>query len=211
MPYLVPGVDAPSPVQTALIVPVMAAEAAVGQHRRHLDGAAAWGVPPHVTVLYPFVEPALAHQPETWNAIHKAVRVVSAFDCSFTETSWFDQEVLWLAPDPAQPFRELTTGIFTAFPDYPPYAGAHDGAVPHLTVGERRLANLAALTQAEREVSAHLPCFARIDTVLLIEGAAAPQSWRVVQEFPLAILFRPRAALQGHGTQHQMTGNVRSP
>ena len=186
MPYLVPRVDAPPPEKTALIVPVMAAEPAVGQHRRHLDGAAAWGVPPHVTVLYPFVEPTVAHLPETLDAIREAVRRVPAFDCSFAETSWFDQEVLWLAPDPAQPFRDLTTGIFETFPDYPPYAGAHDDSVPHLTVGERRLADLSALTQAEQEVSAHLPFSARIDTVLLIEGAAAPQSWRVVQEFPLA-------------------------
>lgn len=191
MPYLVPRVDAPPPEKTALIVPVMAAEPAVGQHRRHLDGAAAWGVPPHVTVLYPFVEPTLAHQPETLDAIREAVRVVPAFDCSFRETSWFGQEVLWLAPDPAQPFRDLTAGIFKAFPDHPPYAGAHDGSAPHLTVGERRLADLSALAQAERKVSAHLPCSARIDTVLLIEGAAAPRSWRVVQEFPLATWSRP--------------------
>jgi hypothetical protein len=178
-------------VQTALIVPVMAAEAAVGQHRRHLDGAAAWGVPPHVTVLFPFVEPALAHRPETLDAIREAVRVVPAFECSFAETSWFDQDVLWLARDPAQPFRDLTTGILEAFPDYPPYAGAHDGSAPHLTVGERRLADLSALTEAEQEVSVHLPCFAQIDTVLFIEGASAPQSWRVVQEFPLATYHRP--------------------
>ena len=169
----------------------MAAEPAVGQHRRHLDGAAAWGVPPHVTVLYPFVEPASARHPETLDAIGEAVRRVPAFDCSFAETSWFGQDVLWLAPDPAQPFRDLTTGISTAFPDHPPYEGAHDGSTPHLTVGERRLANLAALVQAEREVSAHLPCSARIDTVLLIEGAAAPQSWGVVREFPLPVRFRP--------------------
>ncbi len=137
-------------------------------------------------MLYPFVEPVPAHRPETWDAIREAVRVVSAFDCSFAETSWFGEDVLWLAPDPAQPFRDLTAGIFKTFPGYPPYAGAHDGSAPHLTVGERRLADLSALTQAEQQVSAHLPCFARIDTVLLIEGAPAPQSWRVVQQFPLA-------------------------
>src|SRR3954453_8906234 len=146
----------------------MAAEEAVGEHRRPLGRPAPWGGPPHVPVLYPFVEPALAHQPETLAAIGEAIRIVRAFDCSFAQTSWFDQDVLWLAPDPAQPFRELTTGVFQAFPDYPPYAGAYDDSVPHLTVGERRLADLAALTEAEHKVSVHLPCCARIDTVLLI-------------------------------------------
>jgi 2'-5' RNA ligase len=184
--YLVPGGDAPPPAQTALIVPVMAAETAVREHRRHLDGACAWGVPPHVTVLFPFVEPAVARQAETAARVREAIRDVGAFDCSFAQTSWFGQEVLWLAPDPAQPFRDLTSGVFGAFPDHPPYAGAHVESVPHLTVGERRLADLAALHDAEKKVSAHLSFTTRIDTVLLIEGASAPRSWRVVQEFRLA-------------------------
>lgn len=148
MSYLVPGGDAPPPAQTALIVPVMAAEAAVGEHRRHLDGACAWGVPPHVTVLFPFVEPAVARQVDTAARIREAIRDVAAFDCSFGQASWFGQEVLWLAPDPSQPFRDLTAGVFEAFPDHPPYAGAHADVVPRLTVGERRLADLAALQHA---------------------------------------------------------------
>lgn len=46
-----------APTQTAVIVPVPAAEALVGSHRRRLDRAAGWGVPAHVTVLYPFLHP----------------------------------------------------------------------------------------------------------------------------------------------------------
>ena len=190
MSYLVPTADAPSPTQTALIVPVLAAEAAVGAHRRWLDEAASWGVPPHVTVLYPFVEPALARQAEPVAAIRRMIGKVSAFDCSFARTSWFGQDVLWLAPDPAQPFRDLTNGIFEAFPDYPPYAGAHDGSAPHLTVGERRLADLKALVKAEHAVSAYLPLSTRIDTVLLIEGALSPLSWRILETFTLGADLR---------------------
>lgn len=43
--------------QTAVIVPVPATERVVGRHRARLDRAAGWGVPAHVTVLYPFLLP----------------------------------------------------------------------------------------------------------------------------------------------------------
>jgi hypothetical protein len=46
-----------APTESALVVVVPEAEAAVNAHRRRLDPAAAWGVPAHVTVLYPFAPP----------------------------------------------------------------------------------------------------------------------------------------------------------
>jgi hypothetical protein len=45
--------------QSALLLPVPAAEAAVGAHRARLDASARDGVPAHLTVLYPFLPPAL--------------------------------------------------------------------------------------------------------------------------------------------------------
>jgi 2'-5' RNA ligase len=184
--YLVPAPDAPAPTQTALIVPVPAAHAVVGNHRDHLDVAASWGVPAHVTVLYPFVEPACAEAPEVLAAIGAAVRTVGAFTCSFRRTAWFDDDVLYLDPDPTQPFRDLTAAAWAAFPDHPPYRGAHATVVPHLTVAERRLGDRAALEEAERRIGPSLPVHAYVDRVLLVAGAQAPRSWRALREFPLA-------------------------
>ena len=47
----------PCPSESCLLVPVPDAEPAVGRLRGRLDRAAAWGVPAHVTILYPFVLP----------------------------------------------------------------------------------------------------------------------------------------------------------
>ena len=41
--------------QTAIIVPVGAAEPIVGRWRTRFDPAAAAGVPAHVTIIYPFL------------------------------------------------------------------------------------------------------------------------------------------------------------
>ena len=158
------------------------AEAAVAALRLRLDPAAAWGVPAHVTVLYPFLPPdeidgrALA-------GVASAVGTVPAFDVRFERTAWFGDEVLWLAPQPSVPFRELTTQVWQRFPQCPPYEGAHPELIPHLTVGDH--AAMTALREADLTVSAALPVQARVTHARLICGSPEPNSWRTMNEFPL--------------------------
>jgi 2'-5' RNA ligase len=184
VPYLSPASDAPPPTHTAVIVAVPAADPLVDEHRRHLDAAASWGVPAHVSVLYPFVEPAQVDD-QVIDTLAAAIGSVAAFDCRFERTQWFGQDVLWLDPDPAGWFRDLTASVWGAFPDHAPYGGAYDDVTPHLTVAERRLGSLAAVKAAEQAVQAGLPVSTRIDRVLLIAGTQAPSSWRLVHEFRL--------------------------
>ena len=42
--------------------------------------------------------------------------------------------VVYLEPQPDDPFRRLTAALADAFPDYPPYEGIHEEIIPHLTV-----------------------------------------------------------------------------
>ena len=133
------------------------------------------GVPAHVTVLYPFVAPA-AITAATIAVLADAVRSISAFDCEFPSTRWFGQEVMWLAPQPDEPFRILTRAVSAAFPGYLPYGGAYDDVVPHLTVADRPPAALG-MWVAEADVLRWLPIQARISCVWLMTGHAAPGSW----------------------------------
>ena len=64
--------------------------------------------------------------------------------------------------------------------------------VPHLTVAERRMADLAAVKAAEQAVRPHLPVTTRIDRVLLIAGTDAPNSWHLLHKFTLAPTGNPR-------------------
>jgi len=131
-----PVMPAPMAAQSAVLVPVPEAEPAVSRHRARLDRAAAWGVPAHVTILYPFAPP-LAITAATTAALAAAAAPVRAFDCRFPATGWFGQDVLWLAPRPAGRFRAVTRAVPAAFPGCLPYGGAYQDAVPHLTVGDR--------------------------------------------------------------------------
>jgi len=72
------------------------------------------------------------------DALAAAVASVSAFGCEFPVTSWFGEDVLYLAPRPDEPFRALTRAVCAAFPGYLPYGGAFADTIPHLTVGERQ-------------------------------------------------------------------------
>jgi len=173
-----------APTQTAVIVPVGRAESVVQQHRQRLDVAASWGVPAHVTIVYPFVPPAEV----TGHVIARLASAVSrtaSFECVFGACDWFGDEVLWLAPDPTKPFRDLTAAVVEQFPDHKPYGGLHDVIVPHLTVGESARGSLTELKAAEADVLTGLPFTAHIDHVLLIAGSDQRDSWRTVAVLPL--------------------------
>lgn len=176
----------PAPTQTAVVVPVPVAEEVVARHRRDLDVAASWGVPAHVTVLYPFVPPDRLDEDDL-TRLAAVVGAVPAFDCTFRRCAWFGDQVLWLAPEPERPFRELTAAVAAAFPDHPPYEGAFDDVVPHLTIGELPAGGVKRLREAEADVTVRLPVTARVDRAVLMAGTEAADSWATVAVLPLGV------------------------
>ena len=111
---------------------------------------------------------------------------VPAFDLTFESTAWFGDRVLWLSPQPDQPLRDLSVAVAAAFPDHPPHAGAFPDPTPHLTIGEHRPDEPAALAHAERDVTTSLPLHARIGRVHLMAGAEADNSWAILHRLPLS-------------------------
>jgi len=114
-------------------------------------------------------------------AVGEIVRAIPRFGATLTHVDWFGDTVVWLAPEPADPFRSLTTGVCRQFPETPPYAGAYTDVVPHLTIGHD--APRHELRRAADAVSASLPIHADIDVVRLIAGSPEPDSWHTLFEF----------------------------
>jgi 2'-5' RNA ligase superfamily protein len=168
--------------ESAVIVPVPEAEAAVGAFRAALDPSAAWGVPAHVTVVYPFAPPPRLG-PDELARLRAAVRSVPRFEVSFSAVRWFDDAVVWLAPDPDDGFHALIRAVWAEFPEFPPYGGAHGESVPHLTVGAGP--DRDALAAAGRAVADRLPITAAVRAAHLLRGRDAPGAWRSVAELPL--------------------------
>ena len=128
------------------------------------DGAQ--NMPAHVTLLYPFADSATVAErvPE----VEAVVRRFRPFSAQFGSLRRFeaDPPVLYLAPEPMEPFVEMTNALVEAFPEHPPYGGVHFEIVPHLTVTHSAEADVDAIST---ELQAALPIPFRIDEVALME------------------------------------------
>jgi 2'-5' RNA ligase len=176
---------------TAVIVPVSAAEQVVGTHRLRHDRAASWGIPAHVTVLYPFLPPPQVDQA----VIARLERVFSQFvpfDCVFSKCGWFGEDVLWLAPDPSEELLALTAAVCEEFPQCEPYEGEFDEVVPHLTIAVGQMTPADEMREIERQVSALLPVTTLVDSAVLMAGADRQDSWHALADLPLGPRFGRR-------------------
>ena len=185
MPGLIPG--AGPGWETALLLPVPAAEPAVGQHRARLDEAARDGVPAHITVLYPFLPPAKISE-RLLARLRDLFAGFGAFEFTLDRVGWFGENVVWLGPFDPAPFSALTTLAFTAFPSCPPYGGRHPEVIPHLTVGHA--GGRQALAAAAGSVRPCLPIEAAATEVIRRAGprpgspGTPPGLWRTIATSP---------------------------
>jgi 2'-5' RNA ligase len=171
------------PTQSALIIGIPEAEPAVGDLRARYDAAATWGVPAHITLLYPFVRPA-GIDVEVLSLLQDLIWTIPRFDIVLTRIGWFGDKVLWLGPDPDEPLRALTRALSTTF-GLRPYGGVHTDVVPHLTVAHDH--PLTAMRRAAAQVQRRLPIHTTVDRVQLITGRPEPgPGWRTMSEFPLS-------------------------
>ncbi|HEX5997253.1 MAG TPA: 2'-5' RNA ligase family protein [Jiangellales bacterium] len=169
--------------QSGLVVEVAEAEAAVGPHRDLLDANARLGVPAHITVLFPFL-PSVQISPPVVAELRRILASTAAFDFRLTRTAWFGDEVLWLAPEDPEPFRNLTALVHTAFPDFPPYEGQFDEVLPHLTVAHG--CDLEDMQAAEQAIKQHLPILGRAQVVTLMAQTDDREAWTRQTRFLLA-------------------------
>jgi 2'-5' RNA ligase len=141
-------------------------------------------------VLYPFLPPDRVDD-GVLAALRDVVAGVPRFDVMLTHVDWFTDTVVWLAPRPDRPFRELTSAVWQRFPETPPYEGAYADPVPHLTIGHD--APRPVLENAAATVTTLLPITAAVEVVRLIRGAPDRSPWRTVCEFPLGASTHGRA------------------
>jgi 2'-5' RNA ligase len=151
--------------------------------RAQRDWAASMGVPPHVTILYPFL-PAARLAPAIRDVLAEVAAAVEPFDIRFERVGRFPG-VVYLAPEPELPFSALTRAVHARFPNFPPYEGAFDVVIPHLTITEsvELDADEAMLVAVATEAAADLPFATRIERLeVLAEGADG--RWRGLWRIP---------------------------
>lgn len=133
---------------TGIVIPVAEADRLVqsaSDGPRRLPGFGV--VPAHITLLAPFLPEDLIDD-GTWEVLGRFFADITPFGFDLTEVCQFPDGVTYLAPEPASTFRRLTSELHRLFPEFPPYRGAFDDIVPHLTVPLGPGEDVAALATA---------------------------------------------------------------
>ena len=161
----------PEGPESAIVVRVRVPPA-LDRSRRRWDRAAGVGVPAHVTILYPFIAPADL-DPAVRRVLAHLAAAVEPFDVRFRRVGRFPGSV-YAAPEPSLPFVGLTEAVVARFPDFPPYGGAFDEIIPHLTVAE---STEAPLDEIAASAQATMPFGARVSALeVLVDDTSG--RWR---------------------------------
>jgi hypothetical protein len=127
-------------------------------------------VPAHITILFPFLPPDEVDE----GALREVFARFRAFDFVLDRVERFDDGHVWLRPAPAWRFADLTAAVWQRWPGCPPYEGAFDEVIPHLTLSETPL-----------ELDIPLPISCRAREILLIEEDESSGLWSARSQFPL--------------------------
>jgi 2'-5' RNA ligase len=167
--------------QSALMILVPEAEELVSGWRERLDPVARLGVPAHITLRFPYASPT-AITADLRTQLREAFGTFGSFDFTLGAVDWFAERVVYLAPEPGEPFRRLAH-LVSELPGSPPPRDPSGEVVPHLTFGAGAPVDL--LREAAAAVEPHLPLTATATEVVLMSGGDEPGSWRVDDRYPL--------------------------
>jgi 2'-5' RNA ligase len=171
-------------IGSALVVLVPEAEALVKPFRDRYDPSASAGMPAHITLLYPF-KPSDEVGETVIRSLRHCFMRFNAIQFSLSSIRRFPKEVLYLAPEEDEPFRQLTLAIWDQYPETPPYGGEWPDIVPHLSVAalqEKR--QLDRVTDEFVEAcQGKLPISAAASEVALMDNGAG--LWQVRALFSL--------------------------
>lgn len=153
-------------VQSAVLIPVPEADSVVGRWRFEHDPVAAAGVPAHVTLVVPWLPPAEITDRDLAE-LDQELADVAAFDFVLTRVDWFGRRVLWVAPEPSEPFLKLTHRLADRF-HTPPWDDEFDEVIPHLTVAHH--SDGVELVPIAADVATRLPLRCRAEQVWVMVG-----------------------------------------
>jgi 2'-5' RNA ligase len=168
-------------VETAVVIAFPELSPVVDEWRERTSAdRTSMGIPPHVTLLHPFV-PAEDVESEL-EELRALCAATPSFDVSFQELRRWPG-MAYLAPEPPEPFARLTEAIVERWPDYPPYEGIHETVIPHLTVA---YGNDSLRAEVEADVTPQLPIEAYVVEAVLLEELDPDVRWGERARFKLA-------------------------
>lgn len=175
--------DILSSIEAALVILVPEVEFLVEPFRLKHDPSAAIGVPAHITINYPFT-PGVDPGENLNQTLTELFAKSEAFHFTLSRFARFP-DVLYLAPEPDTPFKQLSNLVAARFPESPPYEGTFHEIIPHLTIAQND--DEGVLESVERELSVlargYLPLSVRATHVWLMDSRGG--RWQQISSYPL--------------------------
>ncbi len=143
--------------------------------------------PPHVNILYPFLEKSTLD--EAILQVREALRNVDTFEVELKKASYFVHKsgrcTVYLVPDPVERIREIHGLLLARFPYCTRQSSFEHGYTPHLSIGQARNRKTAEILSKEAAESI-CPLSFTIKSVFIMTRMDPPEDiFRVAHEIGL--------------------------
>jgi len=170
-------------LETALVILVPEVDSFVQSLRRKYDPAAAGSIPAHITINYPFLPYGYLDTP----LLHRLSTIFASFqtfDFTLNEIGNFPG-VIYIKPDPEDPFHLLVNTIAEEFPESPPYGGMYKELIPHVTIAHSGFIENYSIVEKgiDKKLKELLPISSFASQVSLLEYQNS--SWQQRKSFKL--------------------------
>ena len=162
--------------ETVVLVPALDVGQLVHELRMQHDPSAAAGIPPHVTLMFPFMPPSDLNAPAI-DTLDRVISSAGAFQFSLTGVN--QQGVVYLEPEPVEPFARLTREISRQFGILPFDGDFGDEPVVHLTVAVVESASIRQ--QLATQLGGVVPIVIKAEEAWLMVGTNA-STWNIVRK-----------------------------
>lgn len=156
--------------QSVILIPVPSADLIIGKWREQYDSVALRGIPAHITLLFPFKNPQEITE-EVLGKLRNIFIDVNPFSFTLESVHTFPN-VIFLEPNPRDPFIRLTEAIEKNFPENPPYEGKYPSINPHTTIAQ--LSDDQEINVIKRNISKDINKFLPIQS-------RATEAWIMVE------------------------------
>ena len=166
------------PRETSIDIHCRDINALISKWRHATVAVASKGVPPHITLLYPW-RPAPITDVDV-SALKSTLKGQRPFPLVFTHVEQFSNRVLYLAVDEESEVRTLMQKIIAAFPDVKPYSSEFSNPIPHLTIA--RAPSDVIFNELIQEVSASIASKLPIEIIvreIVVMEENEDSNWKV--------------------------------
>jgi 2'-5' RNA ligase len=120
--------------ESAIDINVNEIDTLILKWRNSTVGIASKGVPPHITLLFPW-RPVPITDTDI-STLRSVIKDQHPFPIVFTHIEQFSKRILYLAINEESEVRILIQKILAAFPDASPYNNEFSNPIPHLTIAK---------------------------------------------------------------------------